>query len=85
MQQAASLTDLNGKPLIVLTADTGNAAGWQQAQDRMATLSTNSLHRVANATTHASILDDEAGSAAASRAIRDVVASVRTSRLLPRR
>ena len=29
MQQAAALTNLNGKPLIVLTADTGNDAGWQ--------------------------------------------------------
>ena len=51
----------------------------------MATLSTNSLHRVADATTHASLLDDEADSAAASQAIRDVVVSVRTSRPLPRR
>ncbi len=78
-------TDLNGKPPIVLTADTGNAAGWQQAQDRMATLSTNSSHRLATATTHESLLDDEADSAAASQAIHDVVASVRTSQPLPRR
>ena len=83
-RQAASLTNLNGKPLIVLTADTGNASGWQEQQDHMATLSTNSLHRVAHATTHESLLD-EADSAAASRAIRDVVGCVRTSRPLPRR
>src|SRR5215204_1106896 len=82
MQQAASLTNLDGKPLIVLTADTGNAAGWQQKQDHMATLSTNSLHRVANATTHDSLVSDETDSAAASQAIRDVVASVRTSQPL---
>jgi pimeloyl-ACP methyl ester carboxylesterase len=82
MQQAASLTTLNGKPLIVLTADTGNAAGWQQKQDHMATLSTNSLHRIANATTHESLLDDETDSAAASQATRDVVAAVRTARPL---
>src|SRR5215217_4570091 len=49
MQQAASLTNLDGKPLIVLTADTGKAAGWQAKQDQMATLSTNSSHRVAKA------------------------------------
>ena len=36
MQQAATLTSLDGKPLIVLTADTGNDAGWQQKQDHMA-------------------------------------------------
>ncbi|HET9649111.1 MAG TPA: alpha/beta fold hydrolase [Microlunatus sp.] len=81
-QQAAELTDLNGKPLIVVTADTGNAAGWQAQQDHLATLSTNSLHRVALATTHESLLDDETDSAAASQAIHDVVESVRTSRPL---
>ena len=36
MQQAAALTNLHGKPLIVLTADTGNDAGWKQKQDHMA-------------------------------------------------
>jgi hypothetical protein len=85
VQQAAALTNLNDKPLIVLTADTGNAAGWQQAQDQMATLWTNSSHRVAKATTHESLLYDEADSAAASQAIHGLVASVRTSRpLTPR-
>ena len=82
MQQAAALTDLDDKPLVVVTADTGNAAGWEQAQDRMATLSTNSSHRVAKDTTHASLLHNETDSAAASQAIRDVVRSVRTARPL---
>jgi hypothetical protein len=45
-------------------------------------LSTNSLHRHVNAT-HASLVDDEADSAAASQAIHDVVVSVRTSHPLP--
>ena len=67
-QQAAALTDLQGKPLIVLTADTGHDAKWQSAQDHLATLSTNSVHRVAKATTHQSLIDDEADSAAASAA-----------------
>ena len=85
MQQAAALTDLDDKPLVVVTADTGNAAGWEQAQDRMATLSTNSSHRVAKDTTHASLLYDEADSGAASQAIHDVIESVRTSNpLTPR-
>jgi pimeloyl-ACP methyl ester carboxylesterase len=84
VHQAASLTDLDGKPLIVLTADRNADDGWQSAQDHLATLSTNSLHRHVDAT-HASLLEDEADSAAASTAIHDVVASVRTSRpLAPR-
>ena len=83
-QQAASLTDLSGKPLIVLTADKGSDEQWQSAQDHLATLSTNSLHRHVDAT-HASLLDDKADSAAASQAIHDVVASVRTSQPLPAR
>ena len=81
MQQASALTSLNGKPLIVLTADEGADDQWQWRQDRMATLSTNSLHRHANAT-HASLLDDEADAAVASKAIHDVVVAVRTSRPL---
>jgi pimeloyl-ACP methyl ester carboxylesterase len=44
MQQASSLTNLDSKPLIVLTADTGHDAKWQSPQDQMAKLSTNSLH-----------------------------------------
>jgi hypothetical protein len=47
----------------------------------MATLSTNSLHRHANAT-HASLLDDETDAAEATKAIHDVVVAVRTSRPL---
>jgi pimeloyl-ACP methyl ester carboxylesterase len=79
MQQAASLTNLDDKPLVVVTADTGNAAGWEQAQDRMAAVSTNSSHRVAKDTTHETLLYDEADSAAAIQAIHDVIESVRTS------
>ena len=47
----------------------------------MATLSTNRLHRHANAT-HQSLLADESDSAAASQAIRDVFNAVRNSRPL---
>jgi pimeloyl-ACP methyl ester carboxylesterase len=84
VHQAASLTDLDGKPLIVLTADRNADDEWQSKQDHLATLSTNSLHRHVDAT-HASLLEDDADSAAASQAIRDVVASVRTSQpLAPR-
>jgi hypothetical protein len=82
MLEASSLTTLGSKPLIVVTADEGVTDGqWQSKQDHMATLSTNSRHRHANAT-HQSLLADEADAAAASQAIRDVVAAVRNSRPL---
>jgi pimeloyl-ACP methyl ester carboxylesterase len=82
MQQASALTSLNGKPLIVLTADEGiNDNQWQSKQDRMAALSTNCRHRHA-AATHDSLISEEADSAAASQAIRDVVIAVRTSQPL---
>jgi pimeloyl-ACP methyl ester carboxylesterase len=85
MQQASALTSLNGKPLVVLTADEGITDDqWQAKQEHMATLSTNSLHRHASAT-HQSLLADEADAAVASQAIHDVVIAVRTSRpLAPR-
>jgi hypothetical protein len=85
MQQAAALTSLDGKPLVVVTADTGNAAGWEQAQDKMATLSTNSSHRVAKDTTHRTLLHDETDSTQAIQAIHDVVVAVRTSQPLAAR
>ena len=54
----------------------------------MATLSTNSSHRVAEATSHESLLYDKSDSAPASQAILDVIAAVRTgpsAHLAPRR
>jgi pimeloyl-ACP methyl ester carboxylesterase len=82
IQEASSLTTLGSKPLIVLSADEGVTDGqWRFKQDTMARLSTNSLHRHANAT-HQSLLDDDADSTAASQAIRDVVTAARTSRPL---
>jgi len=85
MQQASALTNLHGKPLIVLTADEENTdEQWQSKQDHLAILSTNSLHRHANAT-HDSLISDQADAAAASQAIHDVVTAVRTGRpLVPR-
>ena len=82
VQQAASLVDFAGKPLIVVTAGSGHDATWLAAQVKLATLSTNSRHDVVADATHASLVDDQTDTAAASQAIRDVVASVRTSQPL---
>jgi pimeloyl-ACP methyl ester carboxylesterase len=77
--QAGKLEDLGEKPLVVLTAGRGSAEGWMSAQDEMATLSTNSLHRVVAEASHESLLADPDDAAEVTRAIRDVVVSVRTS------
>jgi pimeloyl-ACP methyl ester carboxylesterase len=80
--QAASLVDFGSKPLIVVTAGRGHDASWLAAQDKLATLSTNSRHQTVADATHASLVLDQTDAAAASQAIRDVVAAVRTSRPL---
>ena len=48
----------------------------------MATLSTNSAHRVIDGATHASLVSDERDAATTTQAIIDVVSSVRTARPL---
>jgi len=77
-RQAGALTTLGDRPLVVLTATRGAQKGWPTAQDRLATLSDNSSHRLVDAT-HASLLEDRQDSAAAVRAIQDVARSARTS------
>jgi pimeloyl-ACP methyl ester carboxylesterase len=81
---AGQLADLVRKPLIVLTADRGNAAGWMSKQDKMAKLSTNSLHRVVAGSVHESLVGDRQDAASVSRAIHDVVVSLRSSTPLDR-
>src|SRR5205807_3251802 len=46
LKEAAALTTLGDRPLIVVTAAKGAEAGWLPLQDKMAGLSTNSVHRV---------------------------------------
>jgi hypothetical protein len=76
--QAQALTDLNGKPLIVVTAGLGQQAGWPAAQDQLARLSANSLRRTVAGADHTALLYNEAMSANSSQAIRDVVSAIRT-------
>jgi pimeloyl-ACP methyl ester carboxylesterase len=76
--EAGRLRSLDAKPLIVLTAERGNSKGWMADQNRTVTLSTNSLHRVVPGATHASFVENPDHAAAVTRAIHDVVVSVRT-------
>jgi pimeloyl-ACP methyl ester carboxylesterase len=83
-EQAAALGDFADKPLIVLTAGSGHDAAWSAAQNRMATLSTNSVHRIIDGATHEDLITDEEDAAATTQAILDVVASVRSKGALVR-
>ena len=80
--QAGSLVDLADKPLIVLTAGQEHDDAWMAAQDATVALSTNSRHRVVEQATHSSLLLEQDDAAETSRAIRDVVDAVQTSRVL---
>jgi pimeloyl-ACP methyl ester carboxylesterase len=78
-EQAASLGDFADKPLVVLTAGSASNDAWLAAQNDLATLSTNSVHRVIDGTTHEELIADEEGAAATTQAILDVVSSVRSA------
>jgi pimeloyl-ACP methyl ester carboxylesterase len=83
-RQDKALTSLGGKPLFVLTADRGQQSGWPAAQNKLAGLSTNSVHETTHGATHAALLDDRNYAAVSSRAIEAVVRSVRTGGPLAR-
>ena len=84
--QAQALTTLNDRPLAVLTASKNSTGtdGWAGAQDQLAALSTNSVHRTVDST-HTGVLEDVRPAAASVRAITEVISSVRTSTPLPSR
>jgi pimeloyl-ACP methyl ester carboxylesterase len=82
LDQARTLTALGSTPLVVLTAAGHDRdPTWLAAQDRMAALSSNSSHRLADAT-HAGLLDQEHGAEQSARAIDDVIHATRTGSLL---
>ena len=78
LEEAAALTTLGGKPLIVVSGVVGEQAGWLQMQEKMMGLSTNSVHRILSDTDHPGVIHSQVGGAASSQAILDVVASVRS-------
>jgi len=81
--EAGALTSLDAKPLIVLTAEQGNAPGWIEKQAAIASLSTNSRHEVVPGATHQSLVDNPAHAAVVNKAIVDVVEAIRTGTPLP--
>jgi hypothetical protein len=78
--QAKALRSLDDKPLTVLSATVGQMKGWADAQDKLAQLSTNSVHRTVAGATHAALLEDKGFAAITSRAITQVVRIAQTGR-----
>jgi pimeloyl-ACP methyl ester carboxylesterase len=77
--EAKAVKSLDGRPLAVVTAAVGQQRGWATAQDRLAKLSTNSVHRTVPGATHSALLEDKQFAAIASGAIRQVVQRVRSA------
>ena len=77
--QAQALTTLGDRPLAVLTASDNveTTEGWIGAQDQLAAISTNRIHRTVDST-HAGLLEDVRPAAEAVRAITEVISSART-------
>jgi pimeloyl-ACP methyl ester carboxylesterase len=78
LNRAGKLASLGDRPLAVITAGKGSAAGWADQQDDLATLSSNSVHHTVAGATHQSLVDDRSDAAQSSRAVRDIVTAVRS-------
>jgi pimeloyl-ACP methyl ester carboxylesterase len=77
-KQAQALTTLGSKPLVVLTADLGQQAGWSASQDKLALLSSSHAHRTTRGATHTALLDNQHYARITSLAIKAVVFSARS-------
>ncbi|MCW2848495.1 MAG: alpha/beta hydrolase fold protein [Marmoricola sp.] len=76
--QAQALTTLGNRPLAVLsTTESLTGAGWAGAQDQLAGLSTNRIHRTVHSS-HAGLLVDKAPAAQSVRAVTEVLSAVRS-------
>src|SRR5215213_8712877 len=81
--QTRRLGSIGNKPLAVVTAGESEPS-WLKRQDKLATLSSDSNHRVVKGATHESLVYDRSDSQATSAAIVEVVAAVRNDRPLAR-
>jgi pimeloyl-ACP methyl ester carboxylesterase len=80
LDRAAKLRSLADRPLVVLSAGTGSAAGWAAEQNDLAKLSSTSVHRTVARATHASLIENNNDAGQSSRAITDVVTAVQKAR-----
>jgi pimeloyl-ACP methyl ester carboxylesterase len=81
LRQAQALTSIGARPLVVVSAGSGQQTGWLEAQDALPHLSTNSAHRVLDTATHTSLIDG-VDAPASTQAILDVIASIRARTVL---
>jgi pimeloyl-ACP methyl ester carboxylesterase len=77
--EAAMLTDFGDKPLVVLTAGADTDPTHDAAQNELATLSSKSSHRVIKGARHIALITDKQYAADTTRAVLDVVDSVRSA------
>jgi pimeloyl-ACP methyl ester carboxylesterase len=82
LTQAQALTGLGDKPLIVVTAAEDAHDGWLPLQEKMVSLSTNSVQRIIQDASHDSLIEDEGDSANAIDAILDVVEAIHSGATL---
>jgi pimeloyl-ACP methyl ester carboxylesterase len=78
LTEAQELTSFGDKPLIVVTAGKDAQEGWLPLQDKMALLSSKSIHRLLPDATHSSLIEDQQDSTSASAAIIDVGEALRS-------
>ena len=78
--EAKALTSLGSKPLAVVSATVGQQRGWAAAQNKLAQLSTESVHRTVPGATHESLLEDKRFARITSHEITQVAQSVRSER-----
>jgi hypothetical protein len=78
LTQARSLRSIGDRPLVVITATQDPQPGWFPLQERMATLSTNSSHRLVPYA-HDALVTDRTAAQTSIHAIRDVVHAVRSN------
>lgn len=79
MQEAGLLDDLASKPLVVLTAGVGTATTLSAAHEDLAGLSTNGVNRVIDGADHQALIAEKEGAAQTTRAILDVMSSLKTA------
>ena len=67
-----------------MTADLGQQSGWSAAQDKLATLSTNSRHQTAQGATHTALLEEKEFASVTSGGIGAVVQAARSGETIGR-